>query len=540
MMAVWLVVTAATASAQFGALATNGDGSELYFVTTLRLEGSTQAADPKLFRVRVGGRPEFLIAQSCNFIQRTGVCDITDLQVTTDGSAVVYQSKLPCTGGSSCELRELGVGTLLTRDGTVRRFSGRIRISRNGAYLVQHDTSGNPSSSERSRQLLDLRSGTAIGLPAALGIAKRATAVALDGTVLNEYGDLVRPDSVRTLPTGFLTVDMDDLTRYIVVTTAQHAFRIFEVASGRFFEPCPSDTTCYGARLSASGQLLMFVMPVAGRAQVFVSRPDGTEWRQITDFPEGVSAATLSGNGRVVWVTTGDGAIVRLEVAESVAVQTVVPSTRVITPPSSSYAPGSLYTLTGTRLAIEQVTAAGFPWPEELGGVRVWLGSVPVRLASVSPSRIVFQVPWELQPGQTQWLRIEPDNGVFDSSVPVSTRSVWGSPLGVLHEDFHGFVTAQDPARPGEVLHMYATGLGSVEQTIDSGTPAPLDRLLRLRVPIRLSFSDGRAAPEVLFQGLAPGLVGVYQIDFRMTGGSPGQPSLYGDNAFELASVPVT
>jgi uncharacterized protein (TIGR03437 family) len=80
-------------------------------------------------------------------------------------------------------------------------------------------------------------------------------------------------------------------------------------------------------------------------------------------------------------------------------------------------------------------------------------------------------------------------------------------------------ITDESPAVPGEIVHIYATGLGPVDCPVETGVPAPLDRLCR---PTRVSDWRWETAPgiivpaEVLFAGLAPGMVGLYQIDVRV------------------------
>ena len=73
-----------------------------------------------------------------------------------------------------------------------------------------------------------------------------------------------------------------------------------------------------------------------------------------------------------------------------------------------------------------------------------------------------------------------------------------------MHEDFSAVVTDASPVRPGEVLHLYATGLG------------PVDASGRATLPWEwMWISLGDRPAEVLYVGLAPGLPGFYQVDVR-------------------------
>jgi uncharacterized protein (TIGR03437 family) len=80
------------------------------------------------------------------------------------------------------------------------------------------------------------------------------------------------------------------------------------------------------------------------------------------------------------------------------------------------------------------------------------------------------------------------------------------------------------PAVKGEHISIFANGLGRVAETVLPGEAAPLDRLLRLTMGIRVLLGDIEVEP--LFAGLAPGEVGVYQIDVSIPDVSPVGPAV--------------
>src|SRR5687767_2233323 len=103
---------ATTALAQFAQLSTTANGSDLYFTTELRQPGSTQSHDPKLFRLR-SSELSLVNTQSCDVPGLTGACGISELHLSDNGAIAAYQSRMPCTGGSSCIFRELSLGILI-------------------------------------------------------------------------------------------------------------------------------------------------------------------------------------------------------------------------------------------------------------------------------------------------------------------------------------------------------------------------------------------------------------------------------------------
>jgi len=82
----------------------------------------------------------------------------------------------------------------------------------------------------------------------------------------------------------------------------------------------------------------------------------------------------------------------------------------------------------------------------------------------------------------------------------------------------HGEATARDPARPGEILAVYMTGLGPVSPPVLANRPAPADRFSRTRLPVACQWNVAEGGPmaEVLFAGLAPGQMGIYQVNLSV------------------------
>jgi uncharacterized protein (TIGR03437 family) len=101
-------------------------------------------------------------------------------------------------------------------------------------------------------------------------------------------------------------------------------------------------------------------------------------------------------------------------------------------------------------------------------------------------------------------------------------RSVWVSlaKAAAVHEDFTALVTRENPARAGEMLHLYMTGLGPVVPAVKTGEAAPANPPSAAVTPLVCDL-DGIPA-DVLFAGLAPGFVGYYQVSLRLPIHLPG------------------
>jgi uncharacterized protein (TIGR03437 family) len=86
--------------------------------------------------------------------------------------------------------------------------------------------------------------------------------------------------------------------------------------------------------------------------------------------------------------------------------------------------------------------------------------------------------------------------------------------LAVTHSSDFSLVTASKPAAAGEVLSLFATGLGPTVPAVDPGQPFPSSSLAVVNSPVEVTV-NGKAA-EVLSAVGFPAAVDGYQVNFRM------------------------
>jgi uncharacterized protein (TIGR03437 family) len=184
------------------------------------------------------------------------------------------------------------------------------------------------------------------------------------------------------------------------------------------------------------------------------------------------------------------------------------------------FAPGTLASIFGENLAPSTATADGVPLPRELGGVSVTVAGSAAPLLYVSPAQINLQIPFELPLGDVP-LELRRGGAVTAARrVRVTTFSpgvfsVSGDGQGagyVMRASDFSLITPGNPASPGEALVVYATGLGAVAGDAISGAPAP-PMPVPVRTPELIWVAVDSRSQRVLYAGLAPGLVGVYQIN---------------------------
>ena len=188
-------------------------------------------------------------------------------------------------------------------------------------------------------------------------------------------------------------------------------------------------------------------------------------------------------------------------------------------------APGGLISIAGQRLGpatglAGQYDVATQRFPTTLGGTRVFFDNVAAPILYVSANQINAQVPMEVAGKSTTKVRIESTN--FDpdeQTVAVTTVkpglfSLDGRRAAVLNQDFT-LNEITNPADRGSVLQLFVTGQGLTTPRIPTGAPGPSappfaspDQTVEVLV-------DNRPA-EVLFAGLAPGAVGLLQVNVRV------------------------
>jgi uncharacterized protein (TIGR03437 family) len=88
----------------------------------------------------------------------------------------------------------------------------------------------------------------------------------------------------------------------------------------------------------------------------------------------------------------------------------------------------------------------------------------------------------------------------------------------IFHASNNTLVTQDNQAFRDEVLTMYATGLGAVTPTVAAGAAAPLAPLSNVTVAPQVCIGGHRYIMTGGFAGLAPGFVGLYQLNFTVPG----------------------
>ena len=202
------------------------------------------------------------------------------------------------------------------------------------------------------------------------------------------------------------------------------------------------------------------------------------------------------------------------------------------------FAPGmlaSIFAFPSSRFGDQTATFDSLPNPlpitTTLGDVQVLVNGVPAPLLFVSPTQINLQIPYETPVGTVpQEIRI----------VRASTGQILASTLFRVDPVSPGLFTAngtgagqlaavnQDgtpnngshPAKAGTFISLFGTGIGAVDGAPPDGEPAKA--LAPTSLQTRVFINDGFVPDsDVQYSGLAPGFVGVWQINVKVPANVP-------------------
>ena len=286
--------------------------------------------------------------------------------------------------------------------------------------------------------------------------------------------------------------------------------------------------TSAGGALPASQQLNIYstspiAFQAAGASFVSVSPASGstTQFVTVSVNPANLAAGTYSAN---VTLTASGVTNSPLVVPVTLTVTSTGPqftSAAVVNAASllaGPIAPGSLFTIFGTNLANTQLLAPGPGLQTSLGGASLSLGGISAPLQFISPGQINAQAPFETPLGQ-QALVLTVNGISTTAQVTVAVAAP-----GIFQVSGRGAILNQDsslngtgnPALAGSVVQVFFTGQGLVSPSGTTGAPASSTTLSLTNATTTATI--GTQPANVIFSGLAPGLVGLGQANVLVPG----------------------
>ena len=211
--------------------------------------------------------------------------------------------------------------------------------------------------------------------------------------------------------------------------------------------------------------------------------------------------------------------------------------------PLAPLAPGGMVTVYGAQLSNGSAPAARLPLDTLLAGTEVIVGgrSAPLLFSSdgqvnaILPYATPMNTPVQMIVARGDQYSL-PVDVLMGTAVP-GIFSTAGNGQGQGHIYVAGadgsltLAGSANPAKVGDTLVMYCSGLGPLDSAVTDGGAAPLDRLVNTLNPV--SVQIGSVTVPATFAGLSPGFaVGLYQVNVVVP---PGVAA--GDNVPVVLSV---
>jgi uncharacterized protein (TIGR03437 family) len=207
-------------------------------------------------------------------------------------------------------------------------------------------------------------------------------------------------------------------------------------------------------------------------------------------------------------------------------------------------AQGSLATLFGGGLATDTVTISATTWPKTAANRQLVVNDdLQAPIYYIGPKQVNFQVPSNAALGSARIAIRTADTGelvaggglLVSAAAPgVFTANQSGSgQAAVLNQDFT-VNSSSNPAPAGSIVSIYGTGQGQVSPAVSDGSAAgssPLSNTVAvptssgtacLNNQPSMCVAIGSGFGDVKYSGLAPGYIGLWQINVLIPSGATG------------------
>jgi uncharacterized protein (TIGR03437 family) len=207
---------------------------------------------------------------------------------------------------------------------------------------------------------------------------------------------------------------------------------------------------------------------------------------------------------------------------------------------------GDIGSVFGTQLAPPGTNAvnSSTPLATTLGGTQVLVNGVPAPLYYVGAGQINFQIPYGLTAGGLAVVQVVA-NGTPGNSRSVAVNAAAPRDLNFnafLAGNYGAIVNGSDgsltlpsstsipgfkshPAKPGDTVIIYGIGFGQTTPGAVEGqaatSKAPLETISNVTATFGGGFTGRPTTGNVLFSGLTPTAVGLYQVNVSVPSDSP-------------------
>lgn len=199
-------------------------------------------------------------------------------------------------------------------------------------------------------------------------------------------------------------------------------------------------------------------------------------------------------------------------------------------------APNTIATIYGANLSwdtrvlgVNDISANYLPIA--LAGVHVIVSGYAAALYYVSPTQINFLIPSDLLPGDTTLFVVRdgmagPVVHVQVTETAAALFKMNATTVIATHADA-SIITENSPAHPGEIIVLYATGLGPTVPAQISGQVASTPAKIQLEDQFRVLLNGTAVEPrKILYAGITPTLAGLYQVNVILPSDTSADPEI--------------
>ena len=404
-----------------------------------------------------------------------------------------------------------------------------FRVSANGRYAAG---SGGSTSGAIVSQVADLQTGVVGQLP----LGAQLLQVGSEGSFAYlSAGQIVVERSggtQRRFPASgnILAMSMSDDGRWIVLDSSPDQSRVgrtirwFSTADGSSVEIANGDYTFNGRLTWVLGNSRVVYFS-NGQKRLNSWDPVTRQTEILFESAEPFVDLAVSADGSVTWTVSDTNRLTRFDLQAKTRQEVLAPlgfSQGAV----GVGVPGSAMLLQGKFTREQQVFVQGEKWP----------------LSDVNANGYWFQVPWEWRGigAVTNGLMVRSAGNPFENVASVGydgeSRPYFPPQLDggdfqyaatviAAHSDFHGVVSSADPARGGENIHIYMTGLGALQRSVPTGVAGPYDAVPVARPLVcagqflnTLARTDLLPVPAVVYAG---GMIGIYQLELTLPANVP-------------------
>jgi len=544
--------------AQFDNLVTTDDGSTLLFQSQWRLAGSGDGNLSKIYRWDSHGFATVFSPVNPGLISPPFA---TSPVITGDGTISGYLKYAGCSGSACSNTSYVPVLSGATLPSSIAPAAS-LQISRNGRYLAAGNT------------VLDRNTGTLQVVTA--GGSGGNTPLPVGGRFgIGNNGGLLYLVLHQAFIVSTVDLVLSDRPATTVVNSSVVYTAVVSAAENRVVYEISGNTSLIGRQLWSydmnSGQstkledfdfgtsigVSQYQPTISNDGMRLVYRrknPTSHAWEAVVhDYAAGTTTVlgqilasqgnfTITGDGKSAWIHGSDARLVRIAI-DTLAATDAGGRHAWVSQREGAAVFGSYNHLFGGF-----PTGSGSGLPADLS---VDLSGLACPLLNASTQELDIEIPWEISPGNFT-LTLRNSSSVFESVLAVDVVDLAptfersglpfdsNQPVIVVHQDFLSLVTQGNPVVAGETVHFYMTGLGEVQPRPATGrTSVPLPVASQRPLCSLVSvFPQSEIIAPVLFAGIAPGMIGIYQMDVTIPQGYP--PSLATLECFDQSNSGLT